>query len=173
MTTAIVHPDGRVEFGDRQFRAALGRAGIRVHKQEGDEATPAGLLPVRRILYRADRVRMPRHAPARLAARSPIIPREPIAETDGWCDDRYDKAYNTMVRLPHPGRHERLWRDDDIYDIVAVLGWNDAPVVPGAGSAIFLHVARKDLAPTEGCVALAQADLVALLESGLTALHVL
>lgn len=158
-----MHPDGRVVYGDRQFRAALGRAGARVHKQEGDEATPAGLLPLRRVLYRADRVRMPRAT----------VPREPIAEDDGWCDDSYDKAYNTMVRLPHSGRHERLWRDDAVYDIVAVLGWNDAPVVPGHGSAIFLHVARRDLAPTDGCVALAQNDLMALLEAGLTALRIL
>lgn len=163
MTEAIVHPDGRLEFGDLQYRAALGRAGVRVHKQEGDEATPAGLLTLRRVLYRADRVRMP-HA---------TVPREPLAENDGWCDDTYDKAYNTMVRLPYPGHHERLWRDDAVYDIVGVLGWNDAPVIRGHGSAIFLHVARKDMAPTDGCVALAQNDLMALLESGLTALRVL
>lgn len=163
MTEAIVHPDGRLEFGDLQYRAALGRAGVRVHKQEGDEATPAGLLTLRRVLYRADRVRMPRAT----------VPREPLAEDDGWCDDTYDKAYNTMVRLPYPGHHERLWRDDAVYDIVGVLGWNDAPVIRGHGSAIFLHVARKDMAPTDGCVALAQNDLMALLESGLTALCVL
>ncbi len=163
MTEAIVHPDGRVDFGDRRFRAALGRAGVRVHKQEGDEATPAGLLALRRVLYRADRVRMPRA----------MVAREPIAEDDGWCDDIYDPAYNTMVRLPQAGRHERLWREDAIYDIVGVLGWNDAPVIKGHGSVIFLHVARKDLAPTDGCVALAQHELVALLESGLTALRVL
>jgi L,D-peptidoglycan transpeptidase YkuD (ErfK/YbiS/YcfS/YnhG family) len=163
VTEAIVHPDGRLEFGDLQYRAALGRAGVRVHKQEGDEATPAGLLTLRRVLYRADRVRMPRAT----------VPREPLAEDDGWCDDTYDKAYNTMVRLPYPGHHERLWRDDAVYDIVGVLGWNDAPVIRGHGSAIFLHVARKDMAPTDGCVALAQNDLMALLESGLTALRVL
>ena len=163
MTEAIVHPDGRLEFGDLQYRAALGRAGVRVHKQEGDEATPAGLLTLRRVLYRADRVRMPRAT----------VPREPLAEDDGWCDDTYDKAYNTMVRLPYPGHHERLWRDDAVYDIVGVLGWNDAPVIRGHGSAIFLHVARKDMAPTDGCVALAQNDLMALLASGLTALRVL
>lgn len=163
MTEAIVHPDGRLEFGDLQYRAALGRAGVRVHKQEGDEATPAGLLTLRRVLYRADRVRMPRAT----------VPREPLAEDDGWCDDTYDKAYNTMVRLPYPGHHERLWRDDAVYDIVGVLGWNDAPVIRGHGSAIFLHVARKDMGPTDGCVALAQNDLMALLASGLTALRVL
>ena len=163
MTEAIVHPDGRVEFDGRLFRAALGEAGIRTHKQEGDKATPAGLLPLRRVLYRADRVATPRSR----------LPREPIAENDGWCDDPWDAAYNMMVPLPHGARHERLWRDDHVYDIVAVLGWNDAPVVRHHGSAIFLHVARRDLAPTEGCVALALEDLQHMLHAGLTALRVL
>lgn len=163
MTEAIVYPDGRLELGGRLFRAALGRAGVRVHKQEGDEATPSGLLQLRRVLYRADRVPAP-HA---------TVPREPIAENDGWCDDPWNAVYNTMVRLPHDARHERLWRDDHIYNIVGVLGWNDDPIIPHNGSAIFLHVARRDLAPTEGCVALAPDDLVALLGAGLTALRVL
>lgn len=163
MTEAIVHPDGRVILGDRQWHAALGRAGTTAHKQEGDEATPEGILPLRRILYRADRVPPP-HSTLR---------REPIAPEDGWCDDRHDRAYNTQIRLPHGARHEALWRDDDVYDIVAVLGWNDAPVVKGHGSAIFLHVARKDLAPTEGCIALKLKDLQALLGAGVTSLRVL
>jgi L,D-peptidoglycan transpeptidase YkuD (ErfK/YbiS/YcfS/YnhG family) len=163
VTAAIVHPDGTLILGDRQWRAALGRAGVRIHKQEGDEATPAGLLELRRVLYRADRVAMPRAS----------VRREPIAEADGWCDDPYDAAYNTMIRLPQSCRHERLWRDDGLYDIVGVLGWNDAPVQRHAGSAIFLHVARKDLAPTDGCIALPLNDLQALLATGVTAFRVL
>ncbi len=83
-----------------------------------------------------------------------------------------DPAYNQPVALPHPGRHERLWREDAVYDIVGVLGWNDDPVRPGRGSAIFLHVARPDFAPTEGCVALALPDLRAALAAGLTGIEV-
>lgn len=147
----------------REWRAALGRAGVGRHKQEGDEATPCGLLPLRRVLYRADRIPPPRCA----------VPREPIAPDDGWCDDRHDPAYNTQVRLPHDARHEMLWRDDSLYDIIGILGWNDAPVLRGHGSAIFLHVARPDLAPTEGCVALVLPELQALLAAGVTALRVL
>jgi L,D-peptidoglycan transpeptidase YkuD (ErfK/YbiS/YcfS/YnhG family) len=163
MTEAVVTPDGWLEIGARRYRAAIGKAGVRVHKQEGDQATPAGALPLRRVLFRADRVRMP-------AAK---VPREPIAQDDGWCDDPYDAAYNTMVRLPYSGRHERLWRDDEVYDVIGVLGWNDAPVVRSHGSAIFLHVARRDLAPTEGCVALALKDLLDVLGAGLTSIRVL
>ena len=82
---------------------------------------------------------------------------------DGWCDDPDDAAYNRPVRLPYAASHERLWRDDGIYDVIVVLGHNDDPPVPGRGSAIFLHVARPDYGPTAGCVALALADLLTVL----------
>ena len=154
--------DGVFVLGDRRCRAALGRGGVRAAKQEGDGATPAGSLPLRRVLYRADRVAKPRSA----------WPTMPLAPHDGWCDDPAHADYNRFVRLPHPARHEALWRDDGIYDVVAVLGWNDDPVERGRGSAIFLHVARPDLAPTEGCVALALPDLLAVLGAGLAGLLV-
>ena len=77
-----------------------------------------------------------------------------------------------MVRLPYEARHEELWRRDGLYDVVGVLGWNDRPVERARGSAIFLHVASPDFAPTEGCVALALADLRGLLDRGLTGIEV-
>ena len=158
-----MHPDGRLVFQGRVMRCALGRGGVRADKQEGDGATPIGVLPLRRVLYRADRHAIPRAA----------APREPIAATDGWCDDPGHADYNRQVTLPHPARHEELWRRDALYDIVGVLGWNDAPVRQDRGSAIFLHVARPDFGPTEGCVALALADLQSLLAEGVSALRVL
>jgi L,D-peptidoglycan transpeptidase YkuD (ErfK/YbiS/YcfS/YnhG family) len=162
VTEALVYPSGRLLLGSREFRAALGRSGVRTDKQEGDGATPAGLMPLRRVLYRADRTPIPRAA----------LPREPIAETDGWCDDPAHPDYNRIITLPHPARCEELWRQDTLYDIVGVLGWNDAPVERGRGSAIFLHLARADYAPTAGCVALAEPDLRQLLADGVTALRV-
>ncbi len=155
---AVVTADGRFVLSGRVMRAALGPAGVRADKQEGDGATPAGLLPLRRVLYRADRLRPPRCT----------VPIEPIAPEDGWCDDPDDPAYNRKVRLPCSARCEELWRRDGIYDVVGVLGWNDAPPMRNRGSAIFLHVARPDYAPTEGCVALALPDLLAALAAGLT-----
>jgi len=67
------------------------------------------------------------------------------------------------VILPYPAGHERLWREDHVYDLIVALGYNDDPILPGRGSAIFLHVARPDYSPTEGCVACARDDLLALL----------
>jgi L,D-peptidoglycan transpeptidase YkuD (ErfK/YbiS/YcfS/YnhG family) len=160
---AVVHPQGRLVLGGLVFRAALGRGGVTGEKREGDGATPTGLLPLRRVLYRADRVRTP----------DCTVSVEPIAPNDGWCDDPLNSDYNRMVRLPHDGSHEELWRQDTLYDLVGVLGWNDAPVQRGRGSAIFLHVARADYGPTEGCVALALDDLQRVLAAGLTEVLVL
>jgi L,D-peptidoglycan transpeptidase YkuD (ErfK/YbiS/YcfS/YnhG family) len=92
-----------------------------------------------------------------------VLPLSPIAANDGWCDAPADKNYNLPVKLPYPASAEELWRADALYDIVVVLGFNDAPVVAGKGSAIFLHVAAKDFAPTEGCVALEKDGLLELL----------
>ncbi|GAC1343206.1 MAG: L,D-transpeptidase family protein [Acetobacteraceae bacterium] len=161
MSEAQLGADGTLVFGATRYRAALGQGGLSGQKQEGDGATPVGVLPLRRVLYRADRVRRPRTA----------LPTMPLAPHDGWCDDPADRDYNRMIRLPHPARHEALWRADGVYDVIATLGWNDAPVERRRGSAIFLHVARGDYAPTAGCVALALPDLLTVLEAGLTALR--
>ena len=136
-------------------RCAIGRGGIGPKRAEGDGITPVGRWPMRRLLYRADRLPRP----------AALLPCQPIGPDDGWCDDPADPAYNRPVRLPYPAGHERLARDDHLYDLVVVLGYNDDPVVAGAGSAIFLHLARDDYGPTEGCVALALPDLLAVLES--------
>jgi len=163
MTAAVLGTDGTLVMGRMRLRTAIGHGGVRLRKAEGDGATPVGLLPLRRVLYRADRVVRPRL----------VVPVLPIAPHDGWCDDPRDAEYNRPVRLPYDARHEALWRQDSLYDIVGVLGWNDDPTMPGAGSAIFLHVAGPDWAPTEGCIALALPDLQALLATGLTAIEVL
>ena len=140
-------------FGASAWPCAVGRSGVRVAKSEGDGATPVGAWPLRRLLYRPDRLEPPLCC---LAA-------EPIAADDAWCDDPGHAAYNRAVKLPFDGRHERLWRDDRLYDLLVVLGHNDDPPVPGAGSCIFLHVARPGYRPTEGCIALAAGDLLTLL----------
>ena len=149
----IVSASGKARWGTWHMRCALGRGGATREKREGDGATPVGAWPMRRLLYRADRTGPPKSR----------LPASPIEPEDGWCDDSKDPAYNRPVALPYPGRHERLWREDALYDLLVVLGHNDDPVVPGLGSAIFLHAARPDYGPTEGCVALARPDLERLL----------
>jgi len=123
-------------------------------KREGDGCTPLGRWPLRAVLLRPDRMAPP---PAGIA-----LPWRWLRPDDGWSDDPQDAAYNRPVRHPHRWSAERLWRADGLYDIIVVLGHNDAPVVPGMGSAIFLHC-RGDGRPTEGCVAIERADLLGLL----------
>ncbi len=162
MAEAALLPEGALLFEGRRWRAAYGRGGIRADKREGDGATPVGLLALRRVLYRADRIAPPACA----------VPREPIAPDDSWCETPGHPDYNRRVRLPHDTAREPLWRADGLHDVIGVLGWNDDPVVSGRGSAILLHVARPAYSPTEGCIALALPDLLALLAGGLEAIRV-
>lgn len=146
---------GQIDLGGRNVRAALGKGGITdaSDKREGDGATPLGRYALRRVMYRADRVTAPDTA----------LPVRAIRPDDGWCDAPDDPAYNRPVRKPYPASHEDLWREDGLYDIILVLGHNDDPPVPGAGSAIFLHCKRGEYEPTLGCVALDPDDVCALL----------
>ena len=160
---ATVTRNGDFSIGGETFHAALGHGGVRADKREGDGATPPGALPLREVLYRADR----------MAAPVCAVPVRPLAPTDGWCDDAAHPAYNRPVHLPINASAEALWRDDAVYDIIGVLGWNDDPVRPGLGSAIFLHLARPDFSPTEGCVALDRPTLLRVLAMGLTEILVM
>lgn len=145
---------GTLVLGSLRLPCALGRAGCRVLKHEGDGATPIGRWTVREVRYRADRWPHPR---TRLPVRR-------IRVSDGWCDAPGDRNYNRPVVLPYPASAERMWRQDPLYDIVVVLGCNDRPRVQGRGSAIFMHVARPGHAPTEGCVALRRPHVLRVLE---------
>ncbi|WP_417827404.1 L,D-transpeptidase family protein [Thalassospira sp.] len=151
-----VSAEGFVHAGPHRFRCALGVNGIidADHKTEGDGKTPAGRWQLRYVMYRADRRPCPR-------TRLPVTT---ISFSDGWCDDPGHPDYNCPVRLPFDASHEKLFRDDHLYNIIVVLGHNDDPPVPGKGSAIFMHIAKPDYSGTEGCVALAEKDLETLLE---------
>ena len=143
------------QVGQRRVRCAVGRGGIGSNKHEGDGITPVGAWPLREVFYRPDRVAMPVTG----------LPVRALERYDGWCDAPADANYNRPVRLPYPAHAEQLWREDRVYDLIVVVGYNDAPVVPGAGSAIFLHCARNTYAPTAGCVAFARRHLVQILAS--------
>jgi L,D-peptidoglycan transpeptidase YkuD (ErfK/YbiS/YcfS/YnhG family) len=132
---------------------ALGRGGVSRCKREGDGATPAGLLRVIKGYYRADRLHRPRTA----------LPLRAIRPNDGWCDDPNHRCYNQPVQRPFAASHERLWREDSVYDVIIELDWNRHPIRRARGSAIFLHIARRNLTPTEGCLAVSFRDMRRLL----------
>jgi L,D-peptidoglycan transpeptidase YkuD (ErfK/YbiS/YcfS/YnhG family) len=143
---------GWATLGGRRWRCAVGAGGVREDKVEGDGATPAGEFPLRHIYFRNDRLVLPKVA----------LPARPISEHDGWCDDPRADGYNRLVRVPNDWSHEKMWREDGLYDLVVVVGYNDDPPEGEWGSAIFLHVARDDMAATRGCVAFARNDLLEL-----------
>lgn len=155
MKQITVDRSGWVSFEGLRFRCALGKAGVRDDKREGDGATPVGHFTLRQLFYRPDKLPEPVSALSVCAIRP----------EDGWCDDPAHPDYNRLVRLPHPASCETMWRDDDCYDLVVPLGYNDDPPVAGLGSAIFMHVARPGFTPTEGCVALDRDDLLTLLSA--------
>jgi L,D-peptidoglycan transpeptidase YkuD (ErfK/YbiS/YcfS/YnhG family) len=140
--------------GGLALPCVIGRTGVSRFKREGDGASPAGRLAVLRGWYRPDRF------PVRPASRLAL---SPMRRDDGWSDDPADPAYNRMVRLPRRFGHERMWRDDEAYDLVLALDWNIAPRARGRGSAIFVHLARPRFPATAGCVALRRGDLLNLL----------
>jgi L,D-peptidoglycan transpeptidase YkuD (ErfK/YbiS/YcfS/YnhG family) len=144
---------GRLSWPGGAAPAACGRGGVRRVKREGDGATPAGTFALLHAYYRADRLDPP-------ASGLPVTTLNP---SDAWVDDPADWQYNRLVSLPYPARHEAMWRQDDRYDLVVLIGYNTDPPVPGRGSAIFLHVAGPDLGPTAGCIATPRAVLVGLL----------
>ena len=152
----LVKPDeNRLYLGTSSYICALGRSGClpAMEKTEGDGATPIGRWPLRRVFYRPDRTAPPQTS-------LPVIALSP---DDGWCDAPLDPLYNKRVRLPYPASHEKLWKDEHVYDVIVEIGHNDDPVVPHRGSAVFMHIARPGFTPTEGCVALRQEDLLTLL----------
>ncbi len=154
MADILVNSSGKLSFNGKEYRCAIGPSGVIKDKKDGDGGTPEGCFPLRRVFYRADKISKP----------ETVLPCVPISKDDGWCDDSKDPNYNTFVKLPYAGGREELWREDNLYDLVAVIGYNDAPPVPGKGSAIFMHVARESYSPTAGCVALALNDLIEILK---------
>jgi len=149
----LIYTNETLSWPGGSVRAACGKAGVTTGKREGDHASPAGTFPLLRAFYRPDRLAVPRTA----------LPLAVLKTQDGWCDDSADPRYNTLVTLPYPASHEELWRADGLYDVIVVIGYNTGPVVPGKGSAIFLHCASPDFAGTEGCIAVAREALVPLL----------
>src|SRR5262249_21490570 len=154
-TQNLEYRGGRLYWPRGSAAAAVGRSGGRADKREGDGATPAGALSPRFVPVLCPR--------ARTRPPLPQLPVRPLAPSAGWVDEPGDPNYTRPVSLPSPASAEQMWRQDGLYDALVVIGYNMAPVIPGAGSAIFLHVAVPDFAPTAGCVAVEKNVLLGLL----------
>lgn len=144
---------GWLAAGPLRLPVALGRAGVKADKREGDGATPRGVFRPLRLWWRPDRGPRPRTG----------LPVRRIGPDLAWCEDPADRRYNRPFRRRDGEAGDRLWRDDRLYDLVVEIDHNTRPRIAGRGSAVFLHLARDGFAPTAGCVALAPNDLRRLL----------
>ncbi len=146
----LVVRGSRARFCGRHFPCKIGRSGLRRDKREGDGATPVGIFRAERVFYRPDRI----------AAPGTILPVRPIRHADAWSDDPADPDYNAAIRRPHQFGSESLWLAGGVYDVIIPLDYNRPSPVPGAGSAIFLHVADLLGRQTAGCIAFRMQDLL-------------
>ena len=135
---------------DRKLRCALGVNGLTDNKREGDLSTPIGTFQFNKIYFRADRI----------GDTNFFIDSSIINKNDGWCDDQKSDFYNQYIQFPFRESAEHLYREDHVYDIVCVLNYNTSPIIPGRGSAIFLHIAKPGFIGTEGCIAIEKEPLI-------------
>ena len=135
-----------------QYACAIGRDGLTKNKIEGDHKTPIGEFKFKKIFYRADK----------LGEMVFKLPSQVIDKNCGWCDDPEHKNYNQLIKFPFSASAERLYRDDNLYDLLCVINYNTDPIVPGKGSAIFLHISKPNFDGTEGCIAIEKKYIIEL-----------
>jgi hypothetical protein len=145
----IINKSGVLKYKVLKFRCALGKAGVGNKKSEGDNITPKGNYKIVRIYYRKDRVK-------KISSKIKLIK---IKKDMGWCDDPKSVSYNQLIKLPTNFSYEKLFRKENIYDLIIVLDYNMKPTIKNKGSAIFIHVARRKFNKTSGCIALKKTDL--------------
>ena len=130
-------------------KCSIGKRGIGTKIREGDQITPRGKYRIKSILYRKDRI-------LNLNTKmSKII----IQKNMGWCDDPKSQSYNKLIKFPFNLSAEKLYRIDNIYDIILVLDFNTNPILKNKGSAIFIHIAKKKYEKTKGCIAISKINL--------------
>jgi L,D-peptidoglycan transpeptidase YkuD (ErfK/YbiS/YcfS/YnhG family) len=149
----IINKSSYLKYKNFRFRCALGKAGIGKKKKEGDNITPKGLYKIVKIYYRKDRIK-------RVSSKFKLIK---ITKNIGWCDDPNSEKYNQIINLPTKYSYEKLYRKDNVYDLILVLNYNMDPVIKKKGSAIFIHVAKKNYQSTQGCIALKKNNLMKLI----------
>ena len=149
----IVKKSGYLQYKNLKFRCALGKAGIKKKEKEGDNVTPKGIFKITSMYYRPDRIKNIITA----------IKKIKIKKNMGWCDDPDSHFYNQQISLPTKFNHEKLYRNDNLYDLVLVLNYNTNPIIKNKGSAIFIHIAKKNYKKTKGCIALKKKHLIELI----------
>ena len=150
----IIIKNNYLTYNDYKIKCAVGKRGISYKKKEGDLITPKGKFRIKGLFYRKDKIN----------TLKTKIKKKAIKKNMGWCDDPKSSKYNKLINYPFNYSSEKLYRTDNIYDIVVVLNFNMNPVKRNKGSAIFIHVAKRKFNPTKGCVAIKKIELKKLLK---------
>jgi L,D-peptidoglycan transpeptidase YkuD (ErfK/YbiS/YcfS/YnhG family) len=146
----IVKKSGYLKYKNLKFRCALGKAGVKKKTIEGDNITPKGIFKIIKIYYRTDKIKKIKT----------LIKKIKIRKDMGWCDDAKSPFYNQQIKLPTKYGHEKLYRSDNLYDLIVVLSYNINPIIKNKGSAIFLHIAKNSYQKTKGCIGLKKEHLI-------------
>ena len=148
-----VYPKGELHFQNKIYKCAIGRNGIKKKKLEGDGCTPGGTYSLGPLYYRSDRIK-------KLKTNFDTIP---IKKNMFWSDYPHSNYYNKLIEFKDISC-ESFYKINHTYDIVLVINYNINPIIAGKGSAIFLHLAKRDFSPTSGCIALKKGCLFEILE---------
>tara|TARA_B100000989_G_C19480090_1_gene444743 strand:+ start:385 stop:897 length:513 start_codon:yes stop_codon:yes gene_type:complete len=141
-------------FNKRVFECFIGLNGIGKKTREGDKKTPIGIFRINYILYRKDKIR-------NLKCNFKKIP---ISHSTIWSTDSRDTMYNQMRKKGFYFEHEKMFRNDNCYDLVVVLDYNTKLTKKFKGSAIFLHCKEKNRNFTDGCIAMNKHELLEILK---------
>ena len=150
----VINKSGYLKYKNFTFRCALGKYGISEKKKEGDKITPKGIYKIVNVYFRQDRIK-------KISSKLKLIK---IKKNMGWCDDPDSKNYNQLIKVPAKYSYEKLFRSENAYDLIIVLNYNMNPVIKNKGSAIFIHVAKKNYKATQGCIGLKQEELIKLIQ---------
>lgn len=147
--------NGEWELAHNPWPAVIGKNGMALpgQKKEGDGKTPSGLFPISFAFGETERL-------------ATGLPYRATSDKDIWVDDPQSPLYNQWSELPTAARSfERMKRKDQLYKLGLIVDYNRHPIIPGAGSAIFIHVWRNESKGTAGCAALAEDNLRELVQA--------
>ena len=154
-----------LKAGNKIFFCQIGSGGLTIaaKKVEGDKRTPIGKWYFRSLYYRSDRVLRPKFK------KKNILKTKKITKHCGWCDDIKSHNYNKHIKINNlhslKTNYEKLWREDEAYDIIIIISYNIRPTIKNKGSAIFIHCSFSDNRNTAGCIALKRKNLIYLIKN--------
>ena len=150
----VVNKNGTLIHNKKRYKCSLGEYGITCRKKEGDKKTPSGIFSLGNVFYRKDKIKNLKTNLKKIV----------IKKNMAWCDEPNNKYYNKLI-YTNDIKKEKLYRKDNLYNIVVVINYNIQPILKNKGSAIFIHLAKQNYSGTMGCIGLKENDLLNILKT--------